>query len=122
MSSLGPGAIPISASTTTTTRNGPTHGNRAPHSRSGGGRGNGGRGAAGRGAANASHGPGHATQPTIIGEVQPPEEVPHLLATFRAYLDRLQAPDFNPPPMPISSLSLGACVSVWGGALARVGA
>eukprot|EP00983_Pelagomonas_calceolata_P086514 1156777-Pelagomonas_calceolata.AAC.3 len=35
-----------------------------------------------------------------------PEEVPHLLATFAAYLQRLQSPDFNPAPVPISSLAL----------------
>ena len=40
----------------------------------------------------------------------PVEEMPHLLTTFGAYLQRLQSADFNPTPMPLSSLALSACV------------
>lgn len=38
----------------------------------------------------------------------PTMEVPHLLSTLAAYLQRLQSPDFNPAPMHVTSLALGA--------------
>ncbi|KAF5836244.1 hypothetical protein DUNSADRAFT_6196, partial [Dunaliella salina] len=65
----------------------------------------GGRGAASSGPSVPPGGGGAAAAGG--GQGGGPEEVPHMLATFAAYLQRLQSSDFNPTPVPISSLGLG---------------